>query len=423
MSTLPPTGKRPLVSRYNRALGPTYSLFYNDPVTFSSARGAWMYDDNGQRYLDAYNNVPVVGHAHPRVVEAVAQQMAQLNTHTRSLHPEIIRLAERLLATMPSTIEHMIFTCTGSESNDLALRIAKYATGGTGVIVTRNAYHGNTEATMGVSPAAGQHLLAPDTYLVDPPRAGDPLSFAIEVTRALERMRDDGVRPAALLVDTVMSSDGVFTAPAQFLKPAVAAIRAAGGLFIADEVQPGHGRLGTHLWGFQTHDVAPDIVTMGKPTGNGFPMAALGAGADLLAQFRKHSGYFNTFGGSPVAAAAGNAVLDVIEEAGILVSVRETGAYFMDRLDALRQAHPIIRTLRGQGLFIGVELARDGRASAIGNGSRMINAMRRHGVLIGTAGAEGNCLKIRPPLIFKPKHVDHFVEVFGEILTKEVPSW
>ncbi len=351
-----------LIARRKRLLGPAYRLFYEQPVQFVRGEGVWLYDPAGRRYLDAYNNVPSVGHCHPHVVQAIARQAAVLNTHTRYLHESVLDFAERLLAPFPSEIGHVMFTCTGSEANDLALRIARTCTGGTGFIATEGAYHGVTSALVELSPSLG--LAATEqghVRLVPAPRAGGDGTgeiFAAHVRDALDDMKQNGIRPAGLLVDTIFSSDGVFADPPGFLRPAVEAVRAAGGLFIADEVQPGFGRTGEGMWGFARHGLVPDLVTMGKPMGNGHPVAAMAARPELLAEFGARSRYFNTFGGNPVSAAAGIAVLDVIEREGLIANAQRVGAYLSQRLRQLQDRHALIAEVRGAGLFIGVELRR-----------------------------------------------------------------
>jgi 4-aminobutyrate aminotransferase-like enzyme len=413
------TSTQDLIARRNRLLGPAYRLFYEQPVQVVRGEDVWLYDQAGNRYLDAYNNVACVGHCHPRVVEAIARQAAVINTHTRYLHETILDYAERLLATFPAEIGNVMFTCTGSEANDLALRVARTCTGGTGVVVTRTAYHGVTGVLAELSPSlALPEPTAPHVRLVPAPQsAGDDTGeiFAGHVRAAFEDMKRSGIRPAALLVDTIFSSDGVFADPPGFLRPAVDAARAAGALFIADEVQPGFGRCGDGLWGFARHGVVPDIVTMGKPMGNGHPVAAMAARPALLKEFGARSRYFNTFGGNPVSAAAGMAVLDVIEREGLVENARRMGIYLRERLTALRARHELVAEVRGAGLFIGIELRR-GESPASDETTRLVNAMRKRRVLISAAGPDANVLKIRPPLVFGAEHSDLLVEALDEAL-------
>jgi 4-aminobutyrate aminotransferase-like enzyme len=409
-----------LIERRARLLGPAYRLFYEEPVHVVRGEGAWLFGPHGERYLDAYNNVPVVGHAHPRVVAALAEQAALLNTHTRYLDEKVLDLAERLLATLPPAIGHAMFTCSGSEANDLALRVAKRATGATGFIVTAHAYHGVTEAVAALSPSLGP-AVAPGLHVetVRPPLTADASAgdrFAAEVTAAVERLAERGLEPAALIVDTIFSSDGVIADPPGFLGPAVAAIRRAGGLFIADEVQAGFGRTGSAFWGFQRHGVEPDIVTMGKPMGNGHPVAAMAAKPALLERFGRETRYFNTFGGNTVSSVVARTVLEVIAEEGLAGRAQAVG-------DALRQAiagraagDARLGAVRGSGLFIGVDVVDGAGAPSALDAARIVNGMRRQGVLISASGPGANVLKIRPPLVFGESEAEIFLNAFDAVL-------
>ncbi|MBR1250805.1 aminotransferase class III-fold pyridoxal phosphate-dependent enzyme [Bradyrhizobium sp. AUGA SZCCT0169] len=411
-----------LIARRKRLLGPAYRLFYEQPVQFVRGEGVWLYDPAGNAYLDAYNNVASVGHSHPHVVQAIARQAAVLNTHTRYLHETLLDYAEKLLATFPAGIGQIMFTCTGSEANDLALRVARTCTGGTGFIVTETAYHGVTSALAELSPSLGLPL-AKDSHarLVPAPRsAGDDTGeiFARHVRGALDDMKKNGIRPAGLLVDTIFSSDGVFADPAGFLRPAVEAVRAAGGIFIADEVQPGFGRTGEQMWGFARHGLIPDLVTMGKPMGNGHPVAGMAARPEVLAEFGARSRYFNTFGGNPVSAAAGIAVLEVIESEGLLANAQRVGGYLRDQFRQLQARHPLISEVRGAGLFFGVELRHGGPAGtpAASETAAIVNALRERRVLISAAGPQANVLKIRPQLVFSTEHADILIERLDQSL-------
>ena len=423
--------ERAIIARRQALLGPAYRLFYADPVHVVRGEGVWLYDPDGKAYLDVYNNVACLGHCHPHVVAALARQASVLNTHTRYLHEGILDYAERLLGHFPAEIGHVMFTCTGSEANDLALRVAKAHTDGTGVIITDFAYHGVTETIAGMSPSLGSAMRlgdhvrkvpAPDAYRGNGQDVG--AVFAQNVRSAIEDMRASGIKPAALLVDTIFSSDGIFTDPAGFLSGAVAAIREAGGVFIADEVQPGFGRTGTAMWGFQRHGIVPDIVTMGKPMGNGHPMAGMAAHPEILAAFGRNLRYFNTFGGNPVSAAVGMAVLDVIEGEGLQDNARVVGEYLKAGLESLAQRHPLIGDIRCAGLFIGVELVRD-RASkepAGDEAARVVNGLRERRVLISAAGPSANILKIRPPLVFSKDNADLFLTALDETVTEVTAS-
>ncbi|MCW5761441.1 MAG: aminotransferase class III-fold pyridoxal phosphate-dependent enzyme, partial [Phenylobacterium sp.] len=358
----------------------------------------------------------------PEVVEAIAAQAAVLNTHTRYLHEGVVAYAEALLATFPAELANLMLTCTGSEANDLALRIARTVTGGRGLIVTELAYHGVTAAIAGASPSLGPgNPLGPDVWTVPAPvspatGADVGRQFADGVSRALGDMRAKGVRPAALLVDTIFSSDGVFADPPGFLTEAAGRIRAAGGLFIADEVQAGFGRVGPQMWGFARHGLVPDIVTMGKPMGNGHPVAGLVVRHEHAAAFGAAVRYFNTFGGNPVSCAAAMAVLKVIQGERLAENSGVVGDRLRAGLDALRQRHSRVGEVRGAGLFIGVDLERPSGEPAPEAATAVVNHMRDAGVLISATGPGGNILKIRPPLVFKPEHADILLGALSEAL-------
>jgi 4-aminobutyrate aminotransferase-like enzyme len=391
-----------LVRRRASALGPAYRLFYREPLEFVRGERAHLFDRDGTDYLDAYNNVPSVGHAHPRVVAAIAEQAARLNTHTRYLSEATIDYAEQLLATFPGTgLGNVMFTCTGSEANDLALRVAKAATGGEGVIVSWNAYHGVTTEVAGISPslvgAAGMPEWARTVRAPGRVPGGPPANIAEAVEATIGELAAFGIRPAALIVDTIFASDGVYP-QIDGLQDAVAAIRKAGGLFIADEVQPGFGRLGDGMWGFTRHGLEPDIVTIGKPMGNGHPVAAMVARPEVLKPFARDMRYFNTFGGNPVAIAAAQATLDVLRDEGLVENARVIGARIVEGVRAI--GSPRIGEVRGAGLFIGVDIVdADGHPDET-LALDVVNGMRDRRVLISTTAVDNATLKIRPPLVF-----------------------
>ncbi|MER9329990.1 aspartate aminotransferase family protein [Mesorhizobium sp. M0488] len=416
---------RALLERRARLLGPTYRAFYRNPVHLVRGSGVWLYDAQGRKFLDAYNNVASVGHCHPRVVEALSGQAATLNTHTRYLSEIVLDYAEKLLGTCPPHLGHAMFTCTGSEANDLAIRIAQHSSGGTGVIITDFAYHGATIATAQLSPAAvgakgvpAQHrtVAAPDTFR-DHGRAAH--AFASNVAATIEDMRAQNIRPAALLLDSAFSSDGIFFPEAAVMREAADHVRKAGGIVIADEVQSGFGRLGQGMWGFANYGIEPDIVTLGKPIGDGHPMAAVLVRPQLVASFGSNTGYFNTFGGNPVAAAVGIAVLEVIDGEGLIENARNVGAYTGDLLRALQGRHGMVADVRHNGLYFGVELTADGDdALAAGKTSAVVEAMREDGVLISSCGPRGNVLKIRPPLPFARDNAEQLAETLDRALSQ-----
>jgi 4-aminobutyrate aminotransferase-like enzyme len=412
------------VARRARLFGAASVLFYERPLTLVRGEGAWVYEADGTPYLDVYNNVPSVGHCHPKVVAAVSRQLARLNIHSRYLSDEVHDFAERLLATFPPRLSNVTLTCTGSESNDLALRLAMAATGGRGFVVTETAYHGNTALVTEISPASFKSAtLPPHVRLVPAPDPGEAPAgrlgswFAARVAEAIADLERNGIRFAAFLADSIFSSDGVFADPPGFLAETVEVVHRAGGLYVADEVQPGYGRTWAGLWGFSRHGTEPDIVTMGKPMGNGYPMAGVVTRPEILSAFCSSVGYFNTFGGSAVAAAAGGAVLDVIQAEGLIAHADRVGRHLREQLTALAGRRPAIVEVRGAGLFIGIELAAGSDArSGTGLATRAINGLRERHVLIGAAGRYGNVLKVRPPLCFSAADADHLVEALDATL-------
>ena len=412
-----------MIERRRNLLGSAYCLFYDDPVHIVRGAGVWLYDAHGKQYLDLYNNVPHVGHCHPQVVAAITKQLGTLNTHTRYLHGNVLELAERLTGKLPAELDNVMFSCTGSEANELALRIARAVTGNTGIVVTDSAYHGNTQAIYEIStedipqdevPDYVVTVPSPDTYR-DEFNADD---YANHVHAAIASLRSRGLRPAAFIIDTIISSGGVVTPPAGYLRNAAEIVRAAGGLFIADEVQPGFARTGENFWGFEADDCVPDIVTLGKPMGNGHPIAATIARSDLIDEFSTHSQYFNTFGGNPVSCAAGLAVLDVIEQEDLQLNALTTGQYLTDGLTALANKHNAIGDIRGSGFFKAVELVtdREARTPAKDLAATVVNALRSRGILIGSIGPHDNILKLRPPMVFGREHADFFLGVLDDVL-------
>lgn len=411
-----------LVERRQRAFGAGSVLFYEVPLKVMKAEGAVIHASDGRAYLDFYNNVPSVGHCHPRVVAAMREQMGRFNTHSRYLFDVTHDYAEKLLATFPAGLSNLVMTCTGSEANDLALRLARSQSGGTGFVVSQAAYHGNTAAVTEVSPTSYKRGGPPPHVRMVPPP--DPAVFGNDVAQgfadavagAIAAMEADGIRFAGLLVDTIFSSDGVFADPPGALAKAAEVARRAGGLFIADEVQPGFGRTGSGMWGFSRHGVVPDIVTMGKPMGNGYPVAGLVTRPELLTAFCEEFGYFNTFAASPVAAAAALAVLETIEAEGLIANAARVGGHLKARLTHLQAKAPI-SAVRGAGLYLGVAFA-DERGPRADLAKGLINDLREDGILIGAAGLHGNVLKIRPPLCVTVEHADRLADAMGRRLAR-----
>lgn len=409
-----------MVERRQRLLGPAYRLFYETPVHLVRGQGVWLYDAAGNAYLDTYNNVASVGHCHPHVIAATARQAAELASHTRYLHDGVLDYAERLLKHFPPELCHLMFTCTGSEANDLAIRLARAATGGTGIVVTENAYHGVTASVAEFSPSLGPGVpLGSHVRTVPAPDAalGDPaVQFTAHVQAAIDDLIRHGIKPAVLIVDTIFSSDGVHADPKGFLRGAVDAINAAGGLFIADEVQPGFGRTGDAMWGFQRHGVLPDMVSLGKPMGNGYPVAGLVIRPEVVADFGAKARYFNTFGGNAVAAATALAVLDVVEGEGLQANAATVGRLFHDGLQSLSQRYAALGQTRSAGLFLGTDVVDgEGRPDAALAG-RIVNRLRDARVLISATGKHGHTLKIRPPLVFSADNVAYFLDRLEGVL-------
>jgi 4-aminobutyrate aminotransferase-like enzyme len=415
---LPPETEA-LVARRQAVLGPAYRLFYQEPLHLVRGEDVWLYDADGNAYLDAYNNVASVGHCHPHVVAAMSVQAGILATHTRYLHDAVLSYAERLLSHFPSEISQAMFTCTGSEANDLALRLARAATGGTGVIVTETAYHGVTLSVAEFSPSLGPGVaLGTHVRTVPAPLGADAAAFGTYVQAAIDDLVRHGIKPAVLIVDTIFSSDGVSAGPAGFLAPAVDAIHAAGGLFIADEVQPGFGRTGDAMWGFQRHGVLPDMVSMGKPMGNGYPVAGLVMQPAVIEAFGAKARYFNTFGGNAVAMATASAVLDVIEDQALMQNAASTGAMFAKGLEELSRRHTCLGEVRAAGLFLAVDVLDAKGAPDRAGAARIVNDLARKRVLISASGKHGHSLKIRPPLTFGPAHVEMALSRLDEVLAQ-----
>ncbi|MEO0400610.1 MAG: aspartate aminotransferase family protein [Pseudomonadota bacterium] len=419
------------IERRQRVLGPAYRLSYANPLHFVRGEGVWLFDDEGDAYLDFYNNVVSLGHCHPRIVEAMTRQASALCTNTRYLHDTIITYAERLTALFPEPLSQAMFACTGSEANDLACRIAKFQTGGEGFIITDFAYHGTTSLIASLSANLGPNMpLGPTVRTVPAPApartshatSGDVADvargFTQNVQSAIDDLRRHGIKPAALLVDSLFSSDGVYPDPPGFLAGAVDAIRNAGGLFIADEVQPGFGRTGEAMWGFERHGVVPDIVTLGKPMGNGYPMSGVVLRPEIVEGFGACARYFNTFGGNTVAAANGLAVLDVIKDDDILSNVQSVGRYLGEALRSISDDH--FGQVRGAGLFFGVDIVenRDTMTPDPARAARIVNTMRDRNVLISLTGKDESVLKIRPPLVTSKSHVDQFIETLTAVIAE-----
>ncbi|MDH4124834.1 MAG: aminotransferase class III-fold pyridoxal phosphate-dependent enzyme [Gammaproteobacteria bacterium] len=416
-----------LLARRKKLLGAAYSLFYAEPVHIVRGEGVWLYDADGRKYLDMYNNVPHVGHCHPHVVKAICKQAAVLNTHTRYLHENVLDYAERLTAKFSPALDTAMFCCTGSEANELALRIARKVTGGEGLIVTDFAYHGNTRAIHEIStescpaserPAWVVTVPTPDCYRGLYRDADAAARYAAHVQEAVDTLKERGFKPAALVMDTIISSGGVVRPPPGYLRRVADIVQAAGGLFVADEVQPGFGRTGRNFWGYEADAVEPDIVTMGKPMGNGHPIAALVTRAELTRTFSRHDHYFNTFGGNPVSCAAALAVLDVIESENLQQNALDVGEQLVAGLQSLADRHEVIGDVRGNGLFIAVEFVADraARTPDAALAGKVVNELRLRGVLTGVIGPDNNILKLRPPMVIKSAEAELMLSTLDDVL-------
>lgn len=431
-----PWGAERILAARAKHLGPSLSLAYRSPLTIVRGSMQYLYDDAGRAYLDAVNNVPHVGHNHPRVVRAGREQMAVLNTNTRYLHEHVVRYAERLCATLPEPLRVCFFVNSGSEANELALRLARVYTGRTGMVVVEAGYHGNTTSLVELSPykhdgpgGAGppphvRKVPMPDVYR-GAYRRGDPDAgrrYAAHVVEAIGALRERGHDVAGFIAESVLSCGGQIVLPEGYLAAAYDHVRAAGGVCIADEVQVGLGRVGTHFWAFETQGVVPDILTLGKPLGNGHPLGAVITTPEIAAAFDNGMEYFNTFGGNPVSCAIGLAVLDVIEDEGLQANARRVGGYLLERLRAVQREHPLVGDVRGLGLFVGVELVADGEtlAPAAAEARYVVNRMKERGILVSTDGPLHNVIKIKPPLVFTEGNAEHLAATLEQVLREGV---
>ncbi|QRM32845.1 aspartate aminotransferase family protein [Microvirga sp. VF16] len=412
-----------IIQRRNRVLGPGYQFSETIPVEFVSGSGAHLIDRDGNDYLDAYNNVQGVGHSHEHVVGAVTRQLAAVNTDTRYPHEPLVTYAEQLLATFPAELSKVSFPCTGSEANDLASRVARFHTGGEGIIATRWAFHGRTREVSSFSPMLGagsplgpnvRLIAAPDPRLCGPEQTLEEF-MRDQVRSAIADLERHGYRLAALIADAAFTSDGIFTHPVGFMQAMVDEVHAAGGLYIADEVQSGFAQLGDSMWGFSRHAVIPDIVTMGKAMGNGYPISGIVFRPEVSDEFGQKVSYFNTLGGRSVSVAAASAVLDVFERENVRERVAMNGATLRAGLEALTRDSPYVAEVRGSGLYLGVEIVKDRETlkpdPILCEG--IIKDLRDRRVLISRTGPAGNVLKVRPPVAFTAADVSRFLETFA----------
>jgi 4-aminobutyrate aminotransferase-like enzyme len=433
----PATGRNQaeILGLRRKNLGRNLSIAYKNPLKIVRGRGQYLYTEDGQAYLDGVNNVCHVGHCHPRVVAAGQLQMPVLNTNTRYLHDNIIEYAARLLSKFPDPLSVCYFVCSGSEANELALRLAHTFTGQKEIITVDGAYHGNTQALIDISPykhdgpggrgtPPGVHKVTmPDGYRGPHKGSGAAIGakYGLYVREAVERIQSGESGLAAFICESMLGCGGQIVLPDNYLAEAFKHVRAAGGVCIVDEVQVGFGRVGSHLWAFETQNVVPDIVTLGKPIGNGHPLAAVITTPGIADAFANGMEYFNTFGGNPVSCAIGMAVLDVIEDEGLQENANRAGRRLLDGLKGLMGKYRLIGDVRGLGLYIGVELVVDRSTlePATEHADYIINRMRDHAILISTDGPLENVLKMKPPIVFSEKNADEVVNALDKILQED----
>ena len=417
-----------LIDRRNKAIGPGAPLFYEEPLHIVRGDGAYLYDQEGRQYIDMYNNVPCVGHANVKVAEAMHQQLQTLNVHSRYLHEDILEYAERLTALHSSSIESVVFSCSGTEANEVAMNMARIATKGKAFICTNAAYHGNSNQV-------GQLTYVPigdrnrkNTYSIPYPQKFRPIVSGLneeELSReylktleaVIEQINEDGIELAGILFCPIFANEGLPDIPEGYMKSAAEMVRNAGGLVVIDEVQSGFCRTG-NWWGYETVGIEPDIVTMGKPMGNGLPLSAAAASQEIVEGYRSKSRYFNTFASSPLQAATGMAVLQEIEDQDILHRVANVGQYLRDNLNIYQDKVAALGDIRSQGLFIGLDWVTDKTSLEPDQDGavKVINLMKEKGFLMSNAGEHGNVVKIRPPLVFQKEHADRFLEAFDSVM-------
>ena len=413
-------------------IGPSFSLSYHEPLHIVKGKGQYLYASDGKQYLDAVNNISHVGHCHPRVIAALDEQNRLLNTNTRYLHDNIVTYADELTNKLPAKLDVCYFTNSGSESNDLALRMARNYTDSNQTIVIAGAYHGHTNATIEVSPykfdgpgGTGSpdfvhQIPMPDSYRGKfRSNNGDiALKYADYVQQILDVLHDENKQVSAFIAEAILGCGGQIIFPENFLAAASKKVQQAGGLYIADEVQIGFGRVGSDFWGFESENAWPDIVTMGKSMGNGHPISAVVTTKEIAHRFNNGMEYFNSFGGNPVSCAVGKAVLKVIEDEKLQENAFQVGEYLIDQLNDLKQRHNIIGDVRGRGLFLGLELIKDHEKlnPASLEAEKIANDMKDHGILISTDGPDHNVLKIKPPMVFTNDNADQLVNTLNKLL-------
>ena len=401
-----------LIETRRQLLGRNLSIAYANPIEIVRGSMQYLYDEDGRQYLDAYNNVAHVGHCHPKVVQAAYDQMRALNTNTRYLHRRILEYAEHLTSTLPAPLSVCYFVNSGSEANELALRLARAHTNSRDTIVLDHAYHGNTTTLIDISPYKhdGPGGSGPPSWVhkVPLPRIAEDAQHVVEAIRTIDKL-------CAFIAESMPSVAGQIVLPQGYLNEVYKAVRAAGGVCIADEVQTGYGRIGTHFWAFESYGVVPDIVVLGKPIGNGHPIGAVITSSEIAASFDNGMEFFSTFGGNTVSCAIGLAVLEVVQEEELQTHALAVGEQLLNGLRELQNRHDLIGDVRGSGFFLGVELIDDGKP-ATKEASRIVNAMRDNGILLGTDGPFHNVLKIRPPMPFAMNDADHLLTTLQKLI-------
>ena len=420
-----------LLIKRKELLGENVPTFYEKPIHIVKGEGVWLWDNNGKKYLDCYNNVPHVGHCHPDVVNAITKQASTLNTHSRYLHEGILDYAEKLTSTFYKNLSTVIMTCTGSEANDVAIRMANSITGKNGIISTDHTYHGNTALVSQLSktnpPKDGflhnfKHVIAPDSYR---PLGGKSSSlhsklFADEIEKKIIDLKNSNYGFSALILCPFFANEGFPNLPPGWLSPTEKIVKKHGGLIIADEVQPGFGRMGSHMWAHQMMDLKPDIVTIGKPMANGHPVGAVISSKTNINLFRTTYNYFNTFGGNPVSCAAAMEVLNIIEKEDLMNNALNVGNYAIKSLKKLANNHEIIGDIRGKGLFFGIEFVTDKKLKtpATNITKKIVNDLRNNGILLNNSGIYGNTLKIRPNMQFSKNNTDFLIKTLEDVIRK-----
>ncbi len=419
-----------LKRRRDLALGSGAELFYDEPLEIVRGEGVYLYDADGRRFVDMYNNVPCVGHANPAVVKAMADQQATVNVHSRYLHEGIVTFADRLAGLHHDGIESVVFSCSGTEANEVAIQMARTVTGHRGLICTDAAYHGNSELVgsltcVGREPHERSEIHGfpfPERYRpIEEGLTDEELceAYFARVAAAIESLKKEGAGFAALIMCPIFANEGLPEIPSGFMSGVTDLVHRKGGLVIADEVQSGYARTGL-WWGYEYTGFRPDIIVTGKPMGNGLPLAATAASKNFVDAFRADTGYFNTFSSSPLQAAVGMAVLDEIERLDLLRNAADIGGRLTSELKDRVSLHDAIGDVRGCGLFIGIEMISNGDSKKPDAASAMLlsNRLKERGFLVSNAGKFDNVVKIRPPLVFSQENADEFLRAFDDCMGK-----